>query len=42
MGNVEDEFEVLIHVITDIGIGSPVGQDVVPLFPYPDGMGFYP
>lgn len=38
-GDVEEEFEVFVLIVADIGRG-PVGvDDAVALFPNPDGMG---
>jgi hypothetical protein len=39
-GNIEDAFQIIITVMTDIGIGARRFKQAIPFFPDPDGMGF--
>jgi hypothetical protein len=38
-GYVQHFFQVVVAVVTDIGIGTVGFQEMIALFPYPDGMG---
>jgi hypothetical protein len=39
-GYVEDLLELIIVVVTDVGISSLGSQEIITLFPDTDGMGF--
>jgi hypothetical protein len=37
-GDIQDDLQLLVAIIPDIGIGTIRLQEIISLLPYPDGM----